>query len=223
MDTDILDAPAGWDWQIDDELAHHVWNLTANSEEVGFGPDPPILLETAMGFFDERSLSDNINNWYMTRKKGLMYNDHTEWWQIGSVFQDPEGDVDTTSILFDNQIDPHPLRSKLSSQQYTINGGMFTYEFDQWQGEEPSGMMRIPVPSELLDDLREEIAPTPFEEFQFQSRPYSAQFATDGTPDDVSTFAHPHYRAEGDTTQQDYMELFDIAFDYMEQAVRLGK
>ena len=51
MSKDELDAPSGWDWQIDDELAHYVWQSTIDSRFVNFGPDPPILLEAAMGFF----------------------------------------------------------------------------------------------------------------------------------------------------------------------------
>ena len=219
MDTDTLDGPPGWDWDIDDELAHHVWNLTEDTREVGFGPDPPILLQASMGFFDNKSLSDSVNNWYFTRIPGQRYTDYTEWWQTGTIFNDPEGESGRTDILYDNEIDPHPLRSRVTSQQYTTNGGMFTYEFDQWQGRDPSGMMRIPVPRDLLDDLRDEVEPTAFEEFQIQFRPYNQQFADGPAP--MGDFAHPHFRPEGTATKSDFVELFEIAFAYMKRAVRM--
>lgn len=218
--TKNLAAPEGWDWQIDDELAHKVWNLTAKSDKMVFGPDPPVLLEAFMGFFPSEDMSSSLNSWYFTRKKGQVYNDHELWWQIGNQFQQPEGDADTTSILYSPELDPHPLRSKLHSQQYTVNGGMFTYDFTQWQGEQPSGMMRIPVDESILSDLRAAIEPTPFEEFQMQTRPYSrgSRFVEDTAE---GTFMHPHYRADSKTTQEDYMQLFDIAFEFMDKSVEV--
>ena len=219
MDSSELDAPSDWDWQIDDELTDYVWQLTANSPEVGYGPDPPILLQSSMGFFDNRSLSDSVNNWYFTRKTDQRYSDYTTWWQTGNVFTKPEGEPGSTDIIYSKRQDPHPLRSKLTSQQYTSNGGMFTYEFDQWQGEQPTGMMRIPIVRDLLDELRDDINQTAFEEFQIQFRKYNLDYSNGPTP--VGTFAHPHFRAEEKTTQEDYKELFDIAFQYMKRTVRM--
>ena len=219
MDTSELDAPSGWNWQIDDELAHYVWQLTANTSEVGYGPDPPILLQSSMGFFGNQSLSDSANNWYFTRKTNQRYSDYTTWWQTGNVFSKPQGDTDSSDILYSEDQDPHPLRSKLTSQQYTSNGAMFTYEFDQWQGEQPTGMMRIPVTRDLTDELRNDIEDTAFEQFQIQYRNYNSDYA-DG-PSPVGDYPHPHFRAEENTTQEDYKELFDIAFQYMKRAVRM--
>jgi len=219
MDTSELDAPSGWNWQIDDELAHYVWQLTANTSEVGYGPDPPILLQSSMGFFGNQSLSHSANNWYFTRKTNQRYSDYTTWWQTGDVFSKPQGDTDSSDILYSEDQDPHPLRSKLTSQQYTSNGAMFTYEFDQWQGEQPTGMMRIPVTRDLLDELREDMESTPFEQFQMQFRSYRDQFANGPAP--TGDFAHPHFRPYQDTTQEDYKELFRIAFDYMKRSVRM--
>ncbi|EGQ44213.1 MAG: hypothetical protein J07AB43_02720 [Candidatus Nanosalina sp. J07AB43] len=219
MSKDELDAPSGWDWQIDDELAHYVWQSTIDSRFVGFGPEPPILLEASMGFFGNKSLSDNINNWYFTRKEGQSFDDPTTWWQIGRKFDTAEGDPGRSDILYSTDTNPHPLRSKLHGQQYTSNGGMFTYDFEQWQGEEPTGMMRIPVTRGLLDELRDDIDSTPFEQFQMQFRTYRGQFADGPAP--TGDFAHPHFRPYQDTTQEDYKELFDIAFDYMKRSVRM--
>lgn len=221
MSKDELDAPSGWDWQIDDELAHYVWQLTIESRFVNFGPNPPILLEAALGFFENKSLSDNVNSWYFTRKEGQSFDDPTTWWQIGTKFQSAEGDPGRSDILYSADRDPHPLRSKLHSQQYTSNGGMFTYDFEQWQGEDPTGMMRIPVTRDLLDELRDDIEPTPFDEFQIQFRSYREQFADGPAP--MGDFAHPHFRPEESTLQEDYIELFDIAFEYMQRTVRMER
>jgi len=60
---------------------------------------------------------------------------------------------------------------------------------------------------------------TPFEEFAYQSRMYNSQFGN--VPSDESTFHHPHFRAESETTQRDYMELFDIAFKYMDRGTKI--
>lgn len=218
--TDNLKAPESWDWQIGDELAHYVWQLSSDSDYVVMGPDPPILLEAFMAFFPDEGMSSQLNSWYYTRKQGREYEDEDTWWQIGSQFSDPEGDADLTSILYSVEEGPHPLRSKLHSQQYTSDGGMFTYDFTQWQGELPTGMMRIPVDRSLLHDLRSMIEPTPFEEFEMQSRPYSlgAQYV-----DEIAsgTYAHPHFRAESETTVDDYKQLFDIAFDFMKRSVEV--
>jgi len=219
MTNEELDAAPDWEWQIDDNLAHYIWQLTIDSRFVNFGPEPPMLLEASMGFFEDRSLSDNINNWYFTRKEDESYTDHTVWWQIPTKFKSANGDPDRSDILYSLDTTPYPLRSKLHSQQYTSNGGMFTYDFEQWQGEEPTGMIRIPVTRELLDELRNDIEPTPFEEFQIQSRTYRDQFADGSAP--IGDFAHPHFRPYQDTTQEDYEYLFDTAFDYMERSVRM--
>jgi len=219
MDTSILDAPPEWDWQIDDELAHNVWQLTANTQEVGYGPDPPILLQSSMGFFDNKSLSSSINNWYFTRKVNRTYSDYTTWWQIGSLFNKPEGDPGSSEVLYSRDQSPHPLKSKLTSQQYTSSGAMFTYEFDQWQGEQPTGMMRIPVTQDLTDELENDIQDTPFEQFQIQFRNYNSDYADGVAP--VGDYPHPHFRAEENTTQEDYEELFRIAFDYMKRSVKM--
>lgn len=219
MSKDELSAPSDWNWQIDDKLAHYVWQSTIDSRFVNFGPEPPILLEAAMGFFENKSLSDNINNWYFTRKENQSFTDHTVWWQVGRKFDSAEGDPGRSDILYSTETDPHPLRSKLHSQQYTSNGTMFTYDFEQWQGEEPTGMMRIPVTRDLLNELREDMESTPFEEFQIQFRTYRDQFANGPAP--TGDFAHPHFRPYQDTTQEDYKELFRIAFDYMKMSVRM--
>jgi len=219
MDNSELVAPPEWDWQIDDELAHYVWQLTANAPEVGYGPDPPVLLQSSMGFFDSESLSSSVNNWYFTRKTNQRYSDYTTWWQTGNVFNKPEEEPGATDVLYSVGQYPHPLRSKLTSQQYTSNGAMFTYEFDQWQGEQPTGMMRIPVARELTDELKDDIQDTAFEQFQIQYRTYNADYANGPTP--FGDYPHPHFRAEEDTTQEDYKELFDIAFQYMKRTVRM--
>jgi len=222
LDTDNLAAPQTWDWQIDDELAHHVWNLTADSDTVGFGPDPPVLLESFMNFFPDQGQTSQLNSWYYSRKKDQTYTDHTTWWDLGSPFKDPSGDAQQTSILYSVDQSPHPLRSKLTSQQYTEHGAIFTYEFEQWQGEQPTGMMRIPVASNtgLLDELNSVIENNlPFENFQFQSREYMSQFGD--PPEDALTYSHPHFRADGKTTQEDYMQLFSIAFEYMQESSEL--
>jgi hypothetical protein len=218
--TRNLQAPEDWDWIVGDELAHHAWQMTVESDDLNFGPEPDVLLESFMGFFPDRGMTDSINSWYLTRKKGESYEDHTVWWQIGNQFGDPSGDPDTTDRLYDTEVIPHPLRSKLHSQQFTSNGGMFTYDFTQWQGEIATGMMRVPVDTSLLADIRTAIEPTPFEEFQYQSRSYSlgSQYA-----DDVAegTYGHPHFRAEDDATLEDYKELFDIALKFMERSVEV--
>lgn len=221
MDEDVMDAPAGWDWIIGDKLAHHVWTLTERTPELGWGPDPPLLLEALMGFFPDRDLTDGVNSWFHTRVPGQSYTEQ-EWVQIPRKFQtaSPDDRVDQTDILYDTATSPHPLRSKLHAQQYSATGAMFTYDFNQWQGEQPSGMIRVPTTSELLDEATDIIEQGPFEEFQYQSRAYRAQFA-DGPPIG-GTFAHPHFRPIEEETQtlQDYITLFDRAVDIIQRSVR---
>lgn len=219
MDTDVLDADPRWEWIIDDELAHFVWESAEQAKEIGFGPDPPILLSSTMGFFPDRDKSDTLNNWFHTRISGKTYDTYTDWDRIATRFSTGDPTESTTERLYSEDVTPHPLRSKLHSQQYTSNGAMFTYDFQQWQGEPVSGMMRIPVPNELLDELREQINSDRFEEFQIQSRTYSGQFSQGPTPE--GTFSHPHFRQK-DTlvSQSDYMELFDTAFEFMKRGVR---
>lgn len=218
--TRNIQAAEDWDWVVGDELAHHVWEMTVKSDHLNFGPQPSILLESLMGFFKDHDITDSLNSWYFTRKKGQSYQDHTVWWQIGNQFGDPSGDPDPTDRLYSNEVIPHPLRSKLHSQQFTSNGGMFTYDFTQWQGEVATGMMRVPVDQSLLSEIRTVIEPTPFEEFQYQSRRYSigSQYV-----DDVAegTYGHPHFRAEDDATLKDYKQLFDIALNFMERSVEV--
>lgn len=218
LDNDTLAAPSSWSWTVDDELAHHVWQLTAKSRFVGFGPDPPILLEALMGFFPDMKASDSRNNTYLTRKKDEIYSDPETWWTVGTKFQQPSGTADTSSVLLDEDMSPHPLRTKLHSQQYTTRGAMFTYEFTQYQGRETSGFMRIPMREQFLGSLRSELENRPFEEFQMQQREYRDDFADGFAPPD--TFAHPHIRADSSATKGDYKQLFDMAFDFMERSTR---
>lgn len=222
MDTDILDAPQGWLWDINDDLAHHVWQQTQNTREVGFGPNPPILLQATMGFFEDQRMVSDLNNWYFTRDPSISYNETFEWLQLSSVFQQLQDARDgKTDIIYSEDHTPHPLRSKFTSQQYTATGAMFTYEFTQWQGEEASGMTRIPVANELLDDLRSNMQDLPFEEFQMQSREYSADFGD--PPVDRTTFMHPHFRPTASVELEDYKDLFDTAFNVMERSVRVER
>jgi hypothetical protein len=218
MDTDELLAPPGWGWTIDDELAHHAWLLTANTPEVGWGPDPPLLMEALMGFFDGKDITDSINSWLLTRDPESVPDSHTDWKKIPTRFSTDLMDS-TTARLMDEQKSVHPLRVKIHGQQYTTTGAMFTYDFTQWQAEEPSGFMRIPVADELLAELRERVEPMPFTETQYQSREYRSQFAAGQAP--MGTFAHPHYSAEADATQGDYKELWTVAHDMMKRSARM--
>ena len=68
--TRNLQASEDWDWVVCDELAHHAWQLSFESDDVNFGPEPDLLLESFMGFFPDRGMTDSINSWYLTRKKG---------------------------------------------------------------------------------------------------------------------------------------------------------
>ena len=181
FDTDDWHAPAGWDWIVGDELAHHVWNLTTRSQHVNFGPDPPIMLEALMGFFPSMNIEAGNNNWYLSRIPGKQYQ-KTDWEQLRTK-HDPRSGRDTqTSILLSPTTRPHPLRTRFHSQQYTATGGMFTYSFTQWQGGEVSGFMRIPVPDDLLHGVRSAVEDLPFEEFKMQDRSYSEEWATEPTP-----------------------------------------
>lgn len=219
MDNRELDAPRGWDWTIGDTLAHHIWQLTEVTRELGWGPDPPILLEQLMGHFPDRSMTDSLNNTYLTRIPGEQYADDHEWYLIGNQFDTPGDQLSTSRKAYSPEQDPHPLRSKLHSQQYTTTGAMFTYEFSQWQGEEPSGMMRIPVADEIRGVARRHVEELPFEEFEVQSRTYQSQFADGPTPG--GTYLHPHYRPAGNPDLQDYKDLFDVAVNIMKRSVRL--
>lgn len=219
LDQDDWHAPEGWEWTIDDELAHHLWDQTAKTAEVGWGLEPPMLLEFLMGFFDGRSMSDSLNNWYMTRHPDKTYMEETTWHKPPSKMQYGQGREETTEILCWEERNPHPFRVKLHGQQYTVNGAMFTYDFQQWQGEEVTGFCRIPCPSDLLEVVRERITDLPFEETQYQSRQYRAQFSEGPAP--TGTFAHPHFAPVGNPDKEAFKELFTRAHTLMKRGVRM--
>jgi hypothetical protein len=221
MDTDSLDAPDGWEWIVDDELAHHLWDQTAKTPEVKWGMEPPMILQSLMGFFGDRSMTDARNNWIYTRHPKATYMEETTWERIPSKMQFSDPDDSTTDILYDEEMSPHPLRSQLTGQQYTVTGGLFTYAFKQWQGEAPSGLARIPCPTDLLDDVRNRILELPFEETQYQSREYRAQFADGPTPG--GTFAHPHFAPTAAATQADFKDFFTRAHLLMKRGVRVER
>lgn len=216
-------------WTVGPEMAHYVWTLTERTPEVGWGSDPPILLEALMGFFPDSSESDPINSWFFTRKPGVALPDRFSpeyaWWQVDTRHPSPDKSVydgpKSTSVTYDPNDNPNPARSRLHSQQYTANGALFTFEFTQWTDEEPFGYARIPTSPGLLDDLDAAVTALPFERFQYQSRGYQSDKATEPIPES-SEYEHPHYRpVAGETpTIEDYKDLFDVAFEYMRRMVR---
>lgn len=219
MDSDdMLGLPRG-DWTISDDLADHLWKLTERSQQVGWGPDPPFLLETLMGFFPGQDRSSNLNSWFLTRIPGRVYDEATMFEQIKNRHRMGSGREFGTGLLYNPEDGtPNPLRSKLHGQQYTITGWMFTYDFHQWQTEEPSGFMRIPVTEGMVDEADEAVEQLPFERSGFQSRAVRGQYKE--VPTVSGTFAHPHYVPAGTPTEADYMELFTVAFDLMERGVK---
>jgi hypothetical protein len=229
VDADELNAPEGWEWDVNPRVAHTVWNLTVDSDAVNFGPSPPLLLEAYMGHFGTEPATSAVNNWYFTRLRGRRFTDPHKWEQIGNQFEEPDGErMNTTARLYDTGeelVDTHPAYSQLQSQQYTITGGMFTYDFSQVAGEDVTGMMRVPIPRQLREEMGERLADRriPFEAFQMQSRQHSGEFAEVETTDDIHTYMHPHFRPLdwADITDDDLIGLFEVAFEVMAEGVEI--
>jgi len=216
MDTDVLDAPPGWEWDIDDELAHHVWRQTTNMPEVTWGPDPPLLIKAFMGFDEDKNLTDTDNNWFFTRDSESSPESHTDWEQIPTPFS-MELQGGSTAQLMDESATPHPLWVRVNGEQYTKTGARFVYRFNQWQGESPSGFAVIPVHHQHIEAIRARVAGMPFTEVEFSRMPYSEDVVDGQTP--LGSYSQPQFRADDDTTKEDYKELLDVAFEYMRKAV----
>lgn len=214
VDADEVEQPPGWNWVVNPELADHIWTLTADSDHVNYGPDPPVLLEVLTGFFPNRGIQDSINTQYFTRQEGESYSNKDRWNTIGSPFGTPSGDPETTVRVYDRGAPGfYPHRSKIHSQQYTSAGAMFTYEFEQWVAAGVSGFMRVPATRDTIDRLRRRMRRIGAEEFEMQSRQYRSQFAT-GTPGE-GTFLHPHFRFEPSVTVETMKQAFTAAVEYM--------
>jgi len=216
--------PDEFEWVINDELAHHIHQTTLESDEVGFGSFT-ILLQTFMNFFPDRSETDSLNNWYLTRDQFGGY-DRTEWLQAGSLpkIERPE-DLDRevrSDILFDTSVDnTNPKSVKVTSQQYTVHGALFTYEFDQDEDEqEARAFIRVPVHRELSEEGKDIADGTVFEYFEFQTREYRSDFAERGLGD-LQTFFHPHFRSREITSTGQAVEFMNRAFNIMEKSVEV--
>lgn len=211
-------------WAVNDEVAHHIYQKTRESNYVNFG-HWTVLLQAFMNHFPDRSRSDNINNWYQTRTRDGDYDNHEQWVKIPRKLdlEDPmrEGREVTTDILFDETTTPNPEGTKVTSQQYTAHGAMFTYEFDQDWGEEGHGFVRVPVPRELSDEAKQIANGTKFEYFEFQHREYTSEFSDRQL--DRATYYHPHFRSESLTSAMDIKIFIDKAFDIMEKGVKLER
>lgn len=218
MDSDTPPRD-GWSWVVGPRLAHHSHSLSARTREVGWGPDPPVLLESLMGFFTDRSMTDSLNSWYHTRLPGKGYEDEFVWEQIPSQHQMGRAREENLGILYSAGNEPYPHRSKFHGQQYTSTGAMFTYEFGQWKNGRVEGFMRIPVARDFIEEAREMVADLPFEEYQMQTRTYREQYADGPAPS--GTFYHPHYRPEPGAAREDFEGLFTAAHDIMRRSVRM--
>lgn len=215
----LRDEGPSEDWIVGPELAHHVWQLTDNSEYINHGPEPPIMLESLMYFFNERSTSDSLNNWYFARIPDKQY-DIDIWEKVPSMLQLSNPSEETTEILYDISTRPNPLRSLLHSQQYTNHGAMITYEFKQMQDEEVTGFSRIPVPSSMSDKSKDVLDGNGFEYYEYQFRSHTSNFGN--PPEGVIEYFHPHFRANDPTLDQ-MKDFFTKAVDLIEEGIKQEK
>jgi len=209
-------------WAVDDEIAHHIYQSTIDSNEVGFGSFT-ILIEAFMNFFPGRSETDSLNNWFFTRDSDGGYG-MKDWLEVPSrmAIEPPLNDVKEfkTDVVFNESRErTNPEATKVTSQQYTANGAMFTYELRQDFGEPASAFIRVPVPSELSEKAKQLGDGTKLDYFEFQNREYSANFSDGSTPD--GTYFHPHYTADNLQTPFEIEVFMDKAFSIMEEGVKL--
>lgn len=211
-------------WVIDHRLGHHIWEKTISSEYVGWGSFT-LLLSAFMNFFDERGRHDNLNNWLFTRREGEEYTER-QWYKIPSkMFLEDPGSFDD-KVPVHRVFEPHsertqPEATQCTAQQYTIHGGMFTYDFTQDRDGPGELFGRVPVPSEMSDESKTYFEGTGYEYFEFQSRQYSSQYGN--PPDGDSTYFHPHYRNKNITSSEEAKLFIDGAFELMEKGVEIEK
>ena len=206
----------GFEWAVNDELAHFIWQRVDESDFINWGPDPPLLIETDMDFGFEQ---DSMNMWFFTRDTDMTHSEHTEWGSIPTRFRTDDVNYgQNTSVLFTEDMTPNPVSSKLVSQLYTEHGAMITFDLKQEWGEPAEGMIRIPLPEEY-SDRADKLDSEKFEFFEFQNRFYSSQFGN--PPEGRDTYFHPHYSSGPIFYADEYIEWFDKAFALIESGFRL--
>ena len=222
-------------YAVSDQLGHWIYNKTLSTKEVGFGSFT-ILLRAFMNFFPDKSEHDHLNNWYFTRYQGIEYDatlhpdlpdgvpDYAVWSKIPQKMMletEGAGRVEITERIWDQSTErTMPEKSQVTSQQYTDNGAMFTYDFIQAEGEDATAFVRIPLANEFSTDKAEQIAiGTKFEFFEFQHRTHSSQFGS--PPSGDNEYFHPHYRADDLTSTQDMIFFLENAFEAMVESVKL--
>lgn len=211
-------------WVVDHRLAHHIWEKTEKSNAVGWGPFT-ILLSAFMNFFEGRGRHDSLNNWLFTRVTGELY-DENMWYKVPNKMhlENPKSIDDKVPVH--RVFEPHtnrtqPEATQVTSQQYTVHGGMFTYDYNQ-DDDGPGRLFgRIPVPREMSEEARTHFEGTGYEYFEFQNRTYSSQFG-DPLPG-MDDYFHPHYRNKNITSSEEAKLFIDGAFELMEKGVKMER
>jgi len=198
-------------WVLDYNLYDEVWTAIESSDQIHFGPDPPVLIEHDNSSLDNELLQEQL----FSRVSGEEY-EPTEWEMLGSRF-DTDGRRSTLKRVYENpSLDVFPESVKFVSQMYTSSGAMITFEFEQEHDEPVSGMMRAPVTDEMLIQSRRAVQGLPnMEFFEIQTRQESSEFKTNNT--EAQSYNHPHFRSTGVETQEEMEKAFDVLIELSEK------
>lgn len=212
------DAPYddGFEWAVNFELAHFIWNRVEESDYLVWGPEPPLLIEADMDFGFEQN---DMNSWFFTREEGKTYGDVLKWGKMPSRFRTDKLDMSMNpTYLMDMDKDPIPESMKIMTQLYTSHGAMMTFDLKQEKGEPASGMVRVPVPEELSQRVMG-LDSEQFEYFEYQYRNYSGEWGD--VPGGRTEYHHPHFSSGPIYEWETYRDWFERAFNMVERGVKM--